>query len=94
MEDTNAVTYGSAKEFRKKPVTVLAWRIPKEFDADDIPSWARSHVIVSDLDDAIRINTREGSIYGQPGDWLIQGVRGEVYPCGDEIFRETYEPVG
>ena len=28
-----------------------------------------------------------------PGDWIITGVQGEKYPCKDEIFRLTYEPV-
>jgi hypothetical protein len=28
-----------------------------------------------------------------PGDWIITGVAGELYPCKDEIFRLTYEPV-
>ena len=26
-------------------------------------------------------------------DWVILGVRGEWYPCTDEIFQATYEPV-
>lgn len=41
----------------------------------------------------ITIDTREGKLKGYPGDWLITGVAGERYPCGDEIFRATYEPV-
>lgn len=42
----------------------------------------------------ILINTREGTVKGYRGDWLITGVEGEIYPCGDAIFRKTYEPVG
>jgi hypothetical protein len=30
---------------------------------------------------------------GQPGDWLICGVAGELYPCKPEIFDATYETV-
>ena len=30
---------------------------------------------------------------GKPGDWIILGVKGEIYPCKPEIFAETYEPV-
>ena len=26
-------------------------------------------------------------------DWIIRGVKGEFYPCRDEVFRETYEEV-
>lgn len=26
------------------------------------------------------------------GDWIITGVKGERYPCKDDIFRAMYEP--
>ena len=26
-------------------------------------------------------------------DWIIQGVKGEIYPCKPDIFDETYEAV-
>lgn len=28
-----------------------------------------------------------------PGDWVIRGVNGELYPCKPDIFEKTYEPV-
>lgn len=45
------------------------------------------------ITDKIEINTREGTLFGYPGEWLITGIQGEKYPCGDEIFRKTYENV-
>jgi hypothetical protein len=27
------------------------------------------------------------------GDWIIKGIAGEFYPCKNEIFEKTYEPV-
>ena len=39
------------------------------------------------------VETREGLIIGIVGDWFIKGVEGEFYPCGDEIFKKTYEKV-
>lgn len=24
-------------------------------------------------------------------DWIIKGIKGEFYPCGHDVFRETYE---
>ena len=39
------------------------------------------------------IETLEGVMVGNPGDWLITGVAGERYPCKDSIFRATYEAV-
>ena len=40
------------------------------------------------------IDTLEGTMKGNAGDWLIHGVEGELYPCKDEIFKKTYVPVG
>ena len=37
------------------------------------------------------INTLEGTMTYSPGDWIITGVKGEQYPCKDDIFRQTYE---
>ena len=28
------------------------------------------------------------------GDWIIIGVAGEIYPCREDIFNETYEILG
>jgi hypothetical protein len=30
----------------------------------------------------------------QPGDWVIHGVKGEIYPCRDDIFAATYDEGG
>jgi len=27
------------------------------------------------------------------GDWIIKGIKGELYPCKPDIFEATYEPV-
>lgn len=39
------------------------------------------------------IHTLEGDMKAKPGDWIITGVKDEQYPCDDEIFRATYEPI-
>jgi len=39
------------------------------------------------------VDTLEGGHIVCPGDWIIQGVQGEFYPCKPDIFEETYEPV-
>lgn len=46
------------------------------------------------LIEQIVIKTREGEMVGNPGDWLITGVEGEIYPCNHEIFKKTYTPSG
>ena len=40
------------------------------------------------------IDTLEGGHIVCPGDWIITGVKGELYPCKPDIFEETYEPAG
>ena len=39
------------------------------------------------------IDTLEGGHIVCPGDWIIQGVKGEFYPCKPDIFAETYEEI-
>jgi len=42
---------------------------------------------------AVDIPTLEGTMRCDPGDWIIRGVKGEVYPCKPDIFEATYEEV-
>ncbi|WP_422446026.1 hypothetical protein [Thermoanaerobacterium sp. DL9XJH110] len=39
------------------------------------------------------IETLEGPLRASPGDWIIRGIRGELYPCKPDVFERTYEPV-
>lgn len=41
----------------------------------------------------ISIQTLEGRMLAVDGDWIIQGVAGEFYPCKPDIFAATYERV-
>ena len=41
----------------------------------------------------LNIPTLEGLMLGIEGDWIIRGVKGELYPCKPDIFAATYEPV-
>jgi hypothetical protein len=45
------------------------------------------------LTEDMMVHTREGPLTGRAGDWVIEGVEGEVYPCDPEIFKKTYEEV-
>ena len=44
-------------------------------------------------DREMNIETLEGVMHAEPGDWIITGVNGERYPCKSDIFEKTYEPV-
>ena len=37
------------------------------------------------------ITTLEGNHTARVGDWIIKGVKGEFYPCRQDIFELTYE---
>ena len=85
------------QRFRKKPVVIEAIQyLPHdnchevaafmgyEWDADACGD-ERSHA-------PWLIDTLEGVMEAQPGDWIIKGVAGEFYPCKPDIFEATYEP--
>ena len=42
--------------------------------------------------DGAFIVTLEGVMTANAGDWIIRGVKGEIYPCKPDIFEATYEP--
>ena len=39
------------------------------------------------------IETLEGKMRGNVGDYIIKGVKGEFYACKPDIFEQTYEEV-
>jgi hypothetical protein len=43
--------------------------------------------------DELEILTLEGVLHVSFGDWIIRGVKGELYPCKPDIFAATYEPI-
>ncbi len=70
-------------------------------DQDDDPLWmvAALHSGVAFFRDPgtdyvkLIIATLEGHMVADQGDWIIRGVKGELYPCKPDIFDATYEPV-
>jgi hypothetical protein len=42
-------------------------------------------------EDFLHIGTLEGVMAAAPGDWIIRGVKGEIYPCKPDIFEATYD---
>jgi len=45
------------------------------------------------MDKPFEIQTLEGIMQGEVGDYLIKGIRGELYPCKKETFRDSYEEI-
>lgn len=44
-------------------------------------------------DEEMYIETSEGTMKANKGDWIIRGVKGELYPCKPDVFDLTYEKV-
>lgn len=44
--------------------------------------------------ESLFIETLEGTHRADVGDYIIRGVKGELYPCKPDIFAMTYDPVG
>ena len=68
--------------------------------ADDAPVWflqaeneGKAKVWGDDETPYCMIETLEGRMKAQAGDWIIMGVKGEIYPCKSDIFAATYEVV-
>lgn len=40
---------------------------------------------------ALEIETLEGTMRANPGDYIITGIKGEKYPCKADIFEASYE---
>jgi hypothetical protein len=82
-----------ADRYRKKPVVVEAMQLPAlgEDASDELVDWLQAGGILSDRDEGVAIETLEGTMRGDPGDWIIKGVQGEFYPCKPDIFEATYE---
>ena len=62
---------------------------------DEVPQWwkDRKDITVDVNSGSAFIPTLEGVHEARIGDFIIQGVQGELYPCKPDIFEATYEPV-
>lgn len=87
--------------FRKKPVVIEAFQWTGGPAQIEDPWWilealAKPFEEVGSayfVSTAFYLNTLEGQMLVSVGDWVIRGVKGELYPCKPEIFALTYDPV-
>ena len=94
-------------KYRKKPIVIEAIQYNDNEYADkpwtfrgSAPEWLREAVGAKEVTAHINgdfwelhIKTLEGVMCCDAGDWIIQGVKGELYPCKPDIFKATYESV-
>jgi len=96
-------------QWRKKPVVIEAFQMTAErrMDNSDWPEWlncawngnrdvagtVQRVDMQAAMPDALEVVTLEGNHRVTFGDWIIRGVKGELYPCKPDIFAATYELV-
>ena len=94
-------------KYRKKPIVIEAFQMTEETREDntDWPGWLNEAwnkvpgfpgslwpaARVSDSHRELRIATLEGMMDVSWGDYIIQGINGEIYPCKPDIFLASYE---
>lgn len=87
-------------KFRKKPVVIEAVKTSQLIalsgnDWNALPGWfdaayERGELLIRP--GGIDILTLEGTMTADPSDWIICGVKNELYPCKPDIFAATYDP--
>lgn len=91
--------------FRKIPVEIKAFKLGFDSLPDwFLNKMSNNKVTIHPLDNIeeskgpfterkiyANIKTLEGEMNADFGDYIIQGVDGEIYPCKPEIFKKTYE---
>jgi len=84
--------------FRKKPIVVEAvqWTGINGNDLDYFfieitKKFGIVHSPYISEDGSLMIPTLEGDMKANINDWIICGVKGEIYPCKPDIFDQTYE---
>ena len=83
-------------KYRKKPIIIEAiqWDGNNIFEIMALMHPEKPvHVRRFLTNDALGIKTLEGLMQADLNDWIIKGVKGEIYPCKPDIFEMTYELV-
>lgn len=85
--------------YRKRPVVIEAIQL-RDDTADEIldrfvPNEQTPLLLFRQFPEmkvlGAEIQTLEGNHRAEPGDYIIKGIQGELYPCKPDIFRATYE---
>ena len=81
-------------KYKKKPVVIEAVRLNGNKVSENTPwieeAFKKAKVYLDDHN-IVKIETLEGVMTASDGDYIIQGINGELYPCKPDIFEKTYE---
>lgn len=80
--------------YKKKPIVIEAiqWTGNNDTEVQEFAKLGYRDIEIKD--DIIEIETLEGLMKANLGDYIIKGIKGELYPCKPEIFKATYEMIG
>lgn len=85
------MSYNNAEKYVKKPVVVEAFHYNKLYtDFRDLVKFCPDIIGVTN-DGSPIIKTLEGDVVVPNNCYIIKGVKGEFYPCQEDIFNLTYE---
>lgn len=88
--------------YRKKPVEVFALKCHELMAAESAGVYCIPKCFFKPYQEGklrffnqeyMEIHTLEGTMRAEKDDWIICGVKGEIYPCKPDVFEMTYEPV-
>lgn len=85
--------------FCKKPIVIEAYQFENKMGEDTRPKWILNAIDTGQIyyqggeSPYLTIDTLEGKMRAHLGDWIIKGIKGELYPCKPDIFEATYEEV-
>ncbi len=76
--------------YRKKPIVIEAEVYSRNgLEAERVAKWCGG----TQTDNGCEIETLEGVMLANYGDFIIKGVNGEFYPCKPDVFEKSYELV-
>jgi hypothetical protein len=83
-------------KYRRKPQVVDAVQWTGEPFDYSVAEWLYNAVMEGTIwrpigEDHITIDTLEGNMICQKGDYIIRGIKEELYPCKPDVFEATYE---
>lgn len=86
-------------KYKKKPIIIEAFRWTGDQNQTEDPEWiieAIKQGIVQfknsgTPDCFMTLVTPVGIMTASKGDYIIKGIKGEIYPCKLDLFEATYE---
>lgn len=84
------------KKARKKPVEIEFMQFKDMGNVSDIETWTNLEAVYDYGNDGkvMYIDTLEGVMTANIGDYIVKGLNGEFYPVKPDIFKKTYEVLG